>query len=77
MAARAPSAALAWLAWLLAACGWVIMLAGVGALHDVSEPRQSACLLRDALQPACRHSPRHGSAPAAPPRLCSADLRLQ
>ncbi|EFN55226.1 hypothetical protein CHLNCDRAFT_134486 [Chlorella variabilis] len=34
MAVKAPSAAWAWLAWLLLGAGWVIMLAGVSALQD-------------------------------------------
>jgi hypothetical protein len=35
MAVKAPSAAWAWLFWLLLGCGWVIMLAGVSALQQV------------------------------------------
>ena len=34
--AKAPSAAWAWLFWLLLACGWVVMLSGVSALQNVS-----------------------------------------
>ncbi|KAI3428485.1 hypothetical protein D9Q98_007310 [Chlorella vulgaris] len=34
MAVKAPSAAWAWLFWLLLGCGWVIMLAGVSALQQ-------------------------------------------
>lgn len=34
--AKAPSAALAWGSWLLAGVGWVITLAGVSALQQVS-----------------------------------------
>lgn len=33
---RAPSAAFAWLAWLMAVCGWILMLSGLSALQRVS-----------------------------------------
>jgi hypothetical protein len=35
MAVKAPSAALAWMAWLLLLAGWLIMLGGVSALQNV------------------------------------------
>lgn len=35
MAAKAPSAAFAWLFWLLWVAGWIIMLSGSSALQQV------------------------------------------
>jgi hypothetical protein len=45
MAVKAPSAAFAWMAWLLLLAGWLIMLSGVSALQNVGATR--------VLAPAC------------------------
>jgi hypothetical protein len=39
-----PSAAWAWLFWLLLACAWVIMLAGVSAVQEVTPSGEALCL---------------------------------
>lgn len=42
MAIRAPSAAWAWLAWLLVGIGWILMLSGLSALQRVSRGLEAA-----------------------------------
>jgi hypothetical protein len=59
MAVKAPSAAWAWLFWLLMGAGWVLMLSGVSALQQVC-PELLTARHRSAFGPSA--SPAAGAA---------------